>query len=71
MKCDKCGFEVNPGDQICINCGSKLSEVNMVYPNLETEKKSKKIKNVKKRNTILFYILSVILLLIILLIIFL
>ena len=25
MKCDNCGFQANPGDQICLNCGSKLS----------------------------------------------
>lgn len=47
MKCDKCGFIPNPGDQVCINCGAKLSLINAVVPELETvnvpdEKKSNK-----------------------------
>ncbi len=25
MRCEKCGFIPNPGDQVCINCGAKLS----------------------------------------------
>lgn len=29
MKCEKCGFECNPGDQICINCGNKLPLTNI------------------------------------------
>lgn len=42
MKCDKCGFETNPGDQICINCGSKLSLNNIsndVYKHVDSVKK--------------------------------
>lgn len=35
MKCDKCGFVPNPGDQICINCGAKLSLQNVVIPEVE------------------------------------
>lgn len=49
MKCDKCGFTTNPGDQVCINCGSKLSLSNLVSDgykevntiiNTESEKKT-------------------------------
>ena len=46
MKCDNCGYKVNPGDQICINCGAKLSlnntympEVGENYPKEENNKK--------------------------------
>ena len=35
MKCDKCGFIPNPGDQVCINCGAKLSTVNAYVPEIE------------------------------------
>lgn len=35
MKCEKCGFIPNPGDQICIKCGAKLSLVNAVMPEIE------------------------------------
>lgn len=35
MKCEKCGFTPNPGDQICMKCGSKLSFKNAVMPGLE------------------------------------
>ena len=47
MKCDNCGYKVNPGDQICINCGAKLSlnntympEVGENYPKEENNKKA-------------------------------
>ncbi len=48
MKCDKCGFVPNPGDQICMNCGAKLSLLNAVLPDveevkIETKKNNKKI----------------------------
>ncbi len=42
MKCDKCGFNINPGDQVCMNCGAKLSlylKPESPEP-LENEKKS-------------------------------
>lgn len=35
MKCDKCGFNVNVGDQICINCGQKLSVKNAIIPEID------------------------------------
>ena len=47
MKCEKCGYAVNPGDQICINCGAKLSLNNLIMPEvenipIESEKKDNK-----------------------------
>ncbi len=46
MKCEKCGATPNPGDQVCINCGAKLSLDNAVVSRVESipveEKKSRK-----------------------------
>ncbi len=36
MKCDKCGATPNPGDQVCINCGAKLSLDNAIVRNVES-----------------------------------
>ena len=42
MKCDKCGFNINPGDQVCMNCGAKLSlYVEPENSSLKNDKKSK------------------------------
>lgn len=48
MKCEKCGFQTNPGDQICINCGAELGinnilipEVDYTFTNLENKKTEK------------------------------
>lgn len=49
MKCDKCGYDVYPGDQICMNCGAKLSLNNSVIPELHdlvTPKSDKSKKNI-------------------------
>ena len=54
MKCEKCGFIPNPGDQICINCGAKLSLTNADVPEIEEIKEPVK-KNNKK------YIIGIIL----------
>lgn len=50
MKCNKCGFIPNPGDQICMNCGAKLSADNAIVPGVETieEKENITQKNNKK-----------------------
>ena len=50
MKCEKCGFVPNPGDQVCINCGAKLSVINAVVPDVEEtlEKKPEKTSDNKK-----------------------
>lgn len=45
MKCDNCGFIPNPGDQICINCGAKLSLANAVVPGIEKVKNEPIEKN--------------------------
>lgn len=61
MKCDKCGYDVNPGDRICLNCGAKLSNNNAVMPEVEKvnieEKKDKK-------NFIILIVLGVIIVII-------
>lgn len=58
MKCDKCGFETNPGDQICINCGSKLSLNNIsndVYKHVDSVKKEESTsKNGDNKKIIIF-----------------
>ncbi len=46
MKCDKCGATTNPGDQICINCGAKLSIENMIMPEVE------KVNNIPNKKEI-------------------
>lgn len=50
MKCEKCGFVPNPGDQVCINCGAKLSVINAVVPDVEeiTAKTVEKTGNNRK-----------------------
>lgn len=51
MKCDKCGFTPNIGDQICMNCGAKLSIENSSMPGVDafknTYQKTEKKKNIK------------------------
>lgn len=49
MKCDKCGFSTNLGDQICINCGATLSLDHALSKvdqrmSIPEEKSSKKIR---------------------------
>lgn len=63
MKCKNCGFEVNPGDQICMNCGAKLSVENTVLP--EVEKIPKPTKNCKNNIPTIILITIVILIIII------
>ena len=48
MKCEKCGFVPNPGDQICINCGAKLSLKNAVIPEVEKVEFESEKKDYKK-----------------------
>ncbi len=48
MKCDNCGFTPNPGDQICINCGAKLSIINAVVPEVDVIESKNDTKNNKK-----------------------
>ena len=48
MKCDNCGFMINPGDQKCIKCGARINPMNVIIPGVETiysEKKKKKLNN--------------------------
>ena len=47
MKCDKCGYTPNPGDQICLNCGAKLSLNNAILPEVEEIKTEEKKSNKK------------------------
>lgn len=54
MKCEKCGFIPNPGDQVCINCGTKLSVINVVVPEVEKIK----IEDNKKHNIIFIILLA-------------
>ena len=62
MKCDKCGFIPNPGDQICINCGAKLSTINAVVTEIGEEVKLEEKKDNKK---LIFIIIGGIIILII------
>lgn len=65
MKCDNCGSLVNPGDQVCINCGAKLSSTNAYIPEVgETITKNEEPKKDNK-----LFILGVILVVVIVLII--
>jgi uncharacterized membrane protein YvbJ len=48
MRCEKCGYVPNPGDQICINCGAKLSLDNAIVPEVEIQTQEENIKDNKK-----------------------
>lgn len=63
MKCDKCGNPVNAGDQVCMNCGARLSTSNAIYKELEHLEK----KETKKNKSILFLILGIVFILAIIL----
>ena len=63
MKCEKCGFIPNPGDQVCINCGAKLSVKNAVMQGLETVEVEK--ENKKSNKNIIFLIIGIVFILII------
>ena len=58
MKCDKCGFNTNPGDQICINCGAKLN-LNNYSP--EIVQKTEEIVKKDNKKVLIISIISVIL----------
>lgn len=62
MKCDNCGFDTNPGDQICINCGAKLSVANQMMPKVEENptKEEKKQYNKAFIYTIIGIVVSII-----------
>ena len=55
MKCEYCGYETHPGDQVCINCGESLSLAHSIIPGIDkiTEKK---IKEEKKQNRIFLFL---------------
>ena len=59
MKCDKCGYKVNPGDQVCINCGAPLSQLNAIIQEVDGVYKPVEEKTSKK--WVLFIILGVLL----------
>ena len=69
MKCDKCGFTPNIGDQVCMNCGAKLSSSNASMPGVEAFKI--KEENINKSNKSLIVVFTVIGIIIISVIIFL
>ncbi|MDE6285274.1 MAG: hypothetical protein K2M17_05965 [Bacilli bacterium] len=48
MKCENCGYVVNPGDQVCIHCGAKLSVANAIMPEVG-ETVSTNAKNSNRR----------------------
>ena len=68
MKCDKCGFVPNPGDQICINCGAKLSLKNVVIPEVEKVEAEEEKKDYKKLVLIVSGIIILAIILIVLII---
>ena len=51
MRCEKCGYETHPGDQICINCKAKLSLAHSYVPGIdkivEIETVVEKKKNIR------------------------
>ena len=49
MKCENCGFMANPGDQVCMNCGAKLS--------LYASEENSSLKNNKKNNSLFVLLL--------------
>ena len=60
MKCEKCGYTPNPGDQICINCGAKLSISSTLIPEVDIPKEEEKPKKDKKHLILIFTILGII-----------
>lgn len=64
MRCEKCGFEPNPGDQVCINCGAKLSVINAIVPEIE-EIKNNEDTNKDNKKLIIMTSLGIIALIII------
>ena len=62
MKCEKCGFIPNPGDQVCMNCGAKLSLLNAVVPEVEEVRVEEKKDNKK---VIIFTVIGVLVLIVI------
>ncbi len=63
MKCDKCGYVTHPGDQVCINCGAKLSLAHSIIPedNLGIRKKEEeKTLNEKDYRFLIVCILGVV-----------
>lgn len=60
MRCERCGYETHPGDQICIHCKAKLSFEHSFVPGID--KKIEPIDNekIKKPVTnVLFYVLGI------------
>lgn len=53
MKCENCGFVINPGDQKCIKCGAKINPMNVVMPGVDIIENN--LKN-NKLNSKLFII---------------
>lgn len=64
MKCEKCGFEPFEGDQVCINCGAKLS-INVVNNNDIKDNKVIIEENNKNKRAIYITIGAIIVLIIV------
>lgn len=59
MKCDKCGYQASPGDQICLNCGNKLA-LTAISTIEDIEKMNQEVKPEvveKKQNKKLLFII--------------
>lgn len=65
MKCDKCGFTPNPGDQICMNCGAKLSSDNATILGVDAFRSDKEKEKKNNMMILIFTILGIIILAII------
>ena len=50
MKCEKCGYETHPGDQICINCKAKLSLAHSYVPGIDKTVEIEPVVENKKKN---------------------
>lgn len=73
MKCEKCGHATNPGDQICINCGSELSLQNLYIPKIDQLtplKEDEEKKTVQKKKNIVYIVAITIILIVFILTIF-
>lgn len=59
MKCEICGYETHPGDQVCINCGNTLSLNHTIITKDLINKEE--MKEEKKENNTKFLIISIVL----------
>lgn len=57
MKCEHCGYETHPGDQVCINCGENLSLLHSMMPEIDGQKRQE--KKIEARKNVRFAFISI------------